>query len=58
MADYDQYKMQNPVTQYSKDGFPKQQQIPPGLQTDMTPVPDCGEKVIAAPVALKAVKPW
>lgn len=44
MADYDQYKMQNPVTQYSKDGFSKQQQNPPGLQTDMTPVPDCGEK--------------
>ncbi|MFT4465315.1 MAG: SDR family oxidoreductase [Sodalis sp. (in: enterobacteria)] len=44
MADYDQYKMQNPVTQYSKDGFPKQQQNTPGLQTDMTPVPDCGEK--------------
>ncbi len=44
MADYDQYKMQNSVTQYSKDGFPTQQQNPPGLQTDMTPVPDCGEK--------------
>lgn len=44
MADYDQYKMQNPVTQYTQEEFPKQEQKAPGLQTDMTPVPDCGEK--------------
>lgn len=25
-------------------GFPDQQQTPPGLQSTMTPVPDCGEK--------------
>jgi NAD(P)-dependent dehydrogenase (short-subunit alcohol dehydrogenase family) len=25
-------------------GFPSQQQTPPGLQADMQPVPDCGEK--------------
>jgi NAD(P)-dependent dehydrogenase (short-subunit alcohol dehydrogenase family) len=25
-------------------GFPSQQQSPPGLQADMQPVPDCGEK--------------
>jgi NAD(P)-dependent dehydrogenase (short-subunit alcohol dehydrogenase family) len=24
-------------------GFPEQQQTPPGLQSEMTPVPDCGE---------------
>src|SRR3978361_2127750 len=25
-------------------GFPEQQQTAPGLQTEMTPVPDCGEQ--------------
>lgn len=43
MADFDQYQMQNPLTQYPRDEFPKQQQPSPGLQSDMGPVPDCGE---------------
>lgn len=25
-------------------GFPEQQQIPPGIQSEMSPVPDCGEE--------------
>lgn len=37
-------KMQNPVTQYREEGFPKQLQEYPGVQEDMKPVPDCGEK--------------
>ncbi|TCV98893.1 SDR family oxidoreductase [Biostraticola tofi] len=44
MAEYDQYKMQNPLTQYTRDEFPKQKQTPPGLQSEMNVVPDCGEK--------------
>ncbi|TKI04862.1 SDR family oxidoreductase [Martelella alba] len=43
MADIDQYRMQNPLTQYTRDEFPKQSQPSPGLQSEMTPVPDCGE---------------
>lgn len=33
----------NPKTQYTTEDFPKQYQEPPGLQTEMTPKPDCGE---------------
>jgi len=36
--------MQNPVTQYREEGFPKQLQEYPGVQSEMNPVPDCGEK--------------
>ena len=34
----------NPTTKYHHDKFPKQKQTPPGLQYEMNPVPDCGEK--------------
>src|SRR6187402_2833695 len=44
MADFDQYTMRNPVTQYTREDFPEQRQDAPGLQSDMTPVPDCGEQ--------------
>lgn len=40
----DQYKMQNPLTQYHTGDYPKQLQDSPGVQADMRPVPDCGEK--------------
>ncbi|WP_017815031.1 MULTISPECIES: SDR family oxidoreductase [Paenibacillus] len=41
----DQYTMQDPTTQYPKAGPEFQQQQPePGIQKDMTPVPDSGEK--------------
>lgn len=36
--------MQNPLNQYHEGGYPKQKQEPPGIQADMTPVPDCGEE--------------
>lgn len=36
--------MQNPVTQFRQSGFPKQSQEAPGVQADMHPKPDCGEK--------------
>ncbi|WP_458119001.1 SDR family oxidoreductase [Paenibacillus sp. Z6-24] len=40
----DQYTMQDPTTQYPKAGPEYQQQQPePGLQKDMTPIPDSGE---------------
>lgn len=34
----------NPTTKYFHDKFPKQKQTAPGLQCEMSPVPDCGEK--------------
>lgn len=37
-------KMQNPLTQYRQDGYPKQLQEYPGVQSEMDPIPDCGEK--------------
>lgn len=37
-------KMQDPLTQYRQDGYPKQLQKAPGVQEEMTPVPDCGEE--------------
>jgi len=40
----DRLRMQNPLTQYREDGFPKQLQEAPGVQEDMKPVPDCGEE--------------
>lgn len=33
----------NPQTQYTTEDFPKQYQEAPGVQNQMTPVPDCGE---------------
>lgn len=34
----------NPLTKYYHEKFPKQKQSAPGLQCDMKPIPDCGEK--------------
>ncbi|MGG3625046.1 SDR family oxidoreductase [Bacillus gobiensis] len=36
--------LKNPLTQYFNDEFPEQYQEPPGLQGQMNPLPDCGEK--------------
>lgn len=33
----------NPLTQYFHAKFPEQYQEPPGLQKEMSPLPDCGE---------------
>ncbi|WP_434605289.1 SDR family oxidoreductase [Pseudomonas sp. R1-7] len=39
-----QYAMQNPLTQYPRPEFPDQPQSPPGIDQDMVPQPDHGEK--------------
>jgi NAD(P)-dependent dehydrogenase (short-subunit alcohol dehydrogenase family) len=39
-----QYAMQNPLTQYPRPPFPDQPQSPPGIDQDMVPRPDHGEK--------------
>ncbi|KGT94675.1 oxidoreductase [Erwinia typographi] len=39
----DQYKMQNPLSQYFTGEYPRQLQDAPGVQAEMRPVPDCGE---------------
>ncbi|MFK3913292.1 SDR family oxidoreductase [Enterobacter cancerogenus] len=36
--------MQDPTTQYHTGEYPKQKQPAPGVQSKMTPVPDCGEE--------------
>ena len=43
MAD-DQYKFQDPTTQYPQPPFPEQEQRGPGLSENMDPRPDHGEK--------------
>lgn len=52
----DRLKMQNPLTQYRQDGFPKQLQKAPGVQEDMAPVPDCGEESYKGSGKLKGRK--
>ncbi len=39
----DQYKFQDPTTQYPRPTFPEQQQSEPGLSSEMNPKPDHGE---------------
>ncbi len=39
-----QYDKQNPLTQNKTDGFPKQKQPYPGIESEMHPVPDAGEE--------------
>ena len=43
MASADQFKMQNPLTQYPQPTFPEQPQPVPGLASKMQPIPDHGE---------------
>lgn len=40
----DKNNLQHPQDAFYNDEFPKQQQEAPGLQEEMKPVPDCGEK--------------
>ncbi|KMV34671.1 MULTISPECIES: SDR family oxidoreductase [Franconibacter] len=40
----DQTQIQDPTTQYFNGDYPNQEQPAPGLQSKMSPVPDCGEK--------------
>lgn len=56
MENKSQNKMQNPLTQYRQDGFPKQIQEYPGVQGEMNPVPDCGEKSYVGSGRLKGRK--
>jgi hypothetical protein len=46
-----QVVLPNPLNQYPKPPFPRQQQEPPGLSLKMHPQPDYGEKPIAAPAS-------
>ncbi len=48
--------IQNPLTAYFKGNFPPQQQPYPGIQADMQPVPDCGEKSYVGSGKLKGRK--
>lgn len=44
---------QDPRTKFKTTDYEKQEQEVPGLQSEMTPAPDCGEKVINAYKAIK-----
>lgn len=44
MSNKSMNEMQNPLTQYREEGYPKQLQEYPGIQEEMKPVPDCGEE--------------
>lgn len=48
--------LQNPKTQYTTENFPKQYQEPPGLQSQMSPKPDCGETSYVGSGRLKGRK--
>lgn len=52
----DRLKMQNPLSQYREDGYPKQRQKTPGVQEDMAPTPDCGEESYKGSGKLKGRK--
>lgn len=43
MSNQDIHKMQDPQTSFYHDKFAKQPQQAPGIQSQMQPVPDCGE---------------
>lgn len=44
MEDKKEKKLPNPLTEYYTGDYPEQKQKAPGIQSEMTPVPDCGEK--------------
>ncbi|TWT25801.1 SDR family oxidoreductase [Planomicrobium sp. CPCC 101110] len=48
--------LQNPKSHYTTENFPKQYQEPPGLQTQMSPKPDCGETSYVGSGRLKGRK--
>lgn len=53
----DQYTFQDPSSQFKKAGPEfEQKQEEPGLQTEMTPIPDCGEKSYRGTGRLKGRK--
>lgn len=43
MSQADIYTMQDPKTEFFHDKFTEQPQTPPGIQSKMQPIPDCGE---------------
>ncbi|MCD7973117.1 MAG: SDR family oxidoreductase [Candidatus Azobacteroides sp.] len=49
-------KIQNPLHQYRDEGYEKQLQKAPGIQEEMKPVPDCGEKTYKGSDKLKGRK--
>lgn len=51
-------KLINPLTQYYHGGYEWQPQEAPGVQAKMHPLPDCGEKVIAAAENWQGAKHW
>lgn len=49
-------KLNNPLTQYFHEDYPKQYQEPPGVQKEMNIIPDCGENSYIGAGKLKGRK--
>jgi NAD(P)-dependent dehydrogenase (short-subunit alcohol dehydrogenase family) len=49
-------KLNNPLTQYFHEDYPKQYQEPPGVQKEMNVIPDCGENSYIGAGKLKGRK--
>ena len=47
---------QDPRTKFKTTEYEKQEQEVPGLQSEMTPAPDCGERLTKVINAYKAIK--
>lgn len=56
MKEQDNVTLKDPTKLYSDEDFPKQMQKAPGVQEDMTPVPDSGEKTYKGNGRLKGRK--
>lgn len=56
MKEQDNVTLKDPTKLYSDEDFPKQMQKAPGVQEDMTPVPDSGEKTYIGNGRLKGRK--
>jgi NAD(P)-dependent dehydrogenase (short-subunit alcohol dehydrogenase family) len=56
MAKFNQYTMQDPVTQYSKMDIPEQRQTEPGLDAELIPKADHGEETYEGNGRLKGRK--
>lgn len=46
----------NPLKQYFNGEFPEQYQEPPGLQKEMSPLPDCGETRLLMPAKVQTLR--
>ncbi len=56
MKSHETSKLKNPLTQYYHGDYKKQSQKAPGIEAEMQPIPDCGEKSYCGHEKLKGRK--